>query len=89
MPQSAPLDRPPQPPVLRDQSHDQKIFVSIAVALAGVAALRVAAATWTSPNPSVIDAATFNPNADGTTLALSAQTNFFIAFQSVGALRRL
>jgi hypothetical protein len=34
-------------------------------------------------NPSVIDASTFNPNADGTTLALSAQTNFFIAFQSV------
>jgi len=34
-------------------------------------------------NPTVIDAATFNPNADGTTLALSAQTNFFIAFQSV------
>jgi hypothetical protein len=31
----------------------------------------------------VIDAATFNPNSDGTTLALSAQTNFFIAFQSV------
>jgi len=34
-------------------------------------------------NPSVIDAATFNPNTDGTTLALSAQTNFYIAFQSV------
>ena len=34
-------------------------------------------------NPTVIDAATFNPNADGTTLSLSAQTNFFIAFQSV------
>jgi len=34
-------------------------------------------------NPSVIDAATFNPNSDGTTLALSAQTNFFFAFQNV------
>jgi hypothetical protein len=34
-------------------------------------------------NPTVIDAATFNPNTDGTTLSLSAQTNFFIAFQSV------
>ena len=34
-------------------------------------------------NPTVIDAATFNPNADGTTLSLSAQTNFYIAFQSV------
>jgi len=34
-------------------------------------------------NPTVIDAATFNPNTDGTTLALSAQTNFYIAFQSV------
>jgi starch-binding outer membrane protein, SusD/RagB family len=34
-------------------------------------------------NPSVIDASTFNPNADGQTLALSAQTNMYIAFQSV------
>ena len=34
-------------------------------------------------NPSVIDASTFNPNADGQTLALSAQTNLFIAYQSV------
>lgn len=34
-------------------------------------------------NPTVIDAATFNPNTDGTTLSLSAQTNFFIAYQSV------
>jgi len=34
-------------------------------------------------NPTVIDAATFNPNTDGTTLALSAQTNFFFAYQSV------
>lgn len=34
-------------------------------------------------NPSVIDASTFNVNADGTTLALSAQTNFFVAYQSV------
>ena len=34
-------------------------------------------------NPTVIDAASFNPNADGTTLALSSQTNFYIAFQSV------
>jgi hypothetical protein len=34
-------------------------------------------------NPSVIDAASFNPNTDGTTLALSAQTNFYVAFQGV------
>ncbi len=34
-------------------------------------------------NPSVIDASTFNPNADGQTLSLSAQTNLFIAYQSV------
>ncbi|HEY7237506.1 MAG TPA: RagB/SusD family nutrient uptake outer membrane protein [Gemmatimonadaceae bacterium] len=53
----------------------------IAVALAGV--LGAAACNLDVSNPSVIDAATFNPNADGTTLSLSAQTNFFIAFQSV------
>jgi hypothetical protein len=34
-------------------------------------------------NPTVIDAATFNPNTDGTTLSLSAQTIFYVAFQSV------
>jgi hypothetical protein len=35
-------------------------------------------------NPSVIDAGTFNPNSDGQTLALSAQTTLFLAYQSVG-----
>ena len=34
-------------------------------------------------NPSVIDAGTFDPTKDGQTLSLSAQTNLFIAFQSV------
>jgi hypothetical protein len=32
-------------------------------------------------NPSVIDASKFNPNADGRTLALSAQTRYYTAFQ--------
>jgi hypothetical protein len=52
------------------------------VALAGV--VGAVACNMDVSNPSVIDAATFNPNADGNTLSLSAQTNFFIAFQSVG-----
>ncbi len=34
-------------------------------------------------NPSVIDASTFDPSTNGQTLALSAQTNFFSAFQTV------
>jgi hypothetical protein len=34
-------------------------------------------------NPSVIDASTFDPTADGQTLSLSAETNAFIAYQSV------
>jgi hypothetical protein len=59
-----------------------KRSLSIAVALAGV--VGAVACNMDVSNPSVIDAATFNPNADGNTLSLSAQTNFFIAFQSVG-----
>lgn len=51
--------------------------IACAVALAGTAC------NLDVRNPTVIDAATFNPNTDGTTLALSAQTNFYIAFQSV------
>lgn len=54
-----------------------------ALLLAGVTALGMAACNMDVKNPTVIDAATFNPNTDGTTLSLSAQTNFFIAFQSV------
>lgn len=34
-------------------------------------------------NPSVIDASTFDPTKDGRTLSLSAQTNAFMAYQSV------
>ena len=34
-------------------------------------------------NPSVIDAGTFDPTKDGQTLSLSAQTNLYIAVQSV------
>lgn len=60
------------------------IFKSLrATTLAGVAVLGVVACNMDVRSPTVIDAATFNPNTDGTTLALSAQTNFFLAFQSV------
>jgi hypothetical protein len=34
-------------------------------------------------NPSVIDSSKFNPNADGFTLSMSAQTNLFQGFQAV------
>lgn len=54
-----------------------------ALTIACATALTIAACNLDVSNPSVIDAATFNPNADGTTLALSAQTNFFSAFQNV------
>lgn len=51
--------------------------------LAGVAALALASCNMDVTNPSVIDAGSFDPNSNGQTLALSAQTNFYIAFQSV------
>lgn len=51
--------------------------------LASVAMLSVASCNMDVNNPSVIDAGTFDPTKDGQTLSLSAQTNFYIAFQSV------
>jgi hypothetical protein len=54
-----------------------------ALALGAATALGATACNMDVANPSVIDASTFNPNADGLTLALSAQTNLFIAYQSV------
>lgn len=51
--------------------------------LATVAALGLASCNMDVTNPSVIDAGTFDPTKDGQTLSLSAQTNLFIAFQSV------
>jgi hypothetical protein len=51
--------------------------------LASVTALALTSCNLDVTNPSVIDAGTFNPNSDGQTLALSAQTNFYIAFQDV------
>jgi hypothetical protein len=54
-----------------------------ALALGASTALSATACKMDVANPSVIDAATFNPNSDGQTLALSAQTNMFIAYQSV------
>jgi starch-binding outer membrane protein, SusD/RagB family len=61
-----------------------RIFKSTGIlGVACAAALASAGCNLDVNNPTVIDAATFNPNTDGTTLALSAQTNFYIAFQSV------
>lgn len=51
--------------------------------LIGVAVTGLASCSMNVDNPSVIDAGKFNPNSDGATLALSAQTNFYMAFQSV------
>src|SRR5690348_6281572 len=57
--------------------------IARALTLVGTAAVGIAGCNMDVRNPTVIDAASFDPNADGTTLSLSAQTNFFIAFQSV------
>lgn len=54
-----------------------------ATVLIGVAVIGLASCSMDVDNPSVIDAGKFNPNNDGATLALSAQTNLYIAFQSV------
>ncbi|HKV49686.1 MAG TPA: hypothetical protein VJO52_00655 [Gemmatimonadaceae bacterium] len=54
-----------------------------ATVLIGVAVTGLASCSMNVDNPSVIDAGKFNPNSDGATLALSAQTNFYLAFQSV------
>lgn len=51
--------------------------------LAAMTMFGVAACNMDVANPNVIDASTFNPNTDGQTLALSAQTNFYIGFQGV------
>jgi len=50
--------------------------------LAGVMAIGAASCSLDVTNPAVIDAGTFDPTKDGNTLALSAQTNYYIAFQS-------
>ncbi len=51
--------------------------------LACACAVGAAGCNMDVTNPAVIDASTFDPNANGPTLSLSAQTNFFTAFQSV------
>jgi len=51
--------------------------------LALVAGLGLASCNMNVSNPSVIDAGSFDPTSDGQTLSLSAQTNFFVAFQNV------
>ncbi|HSU95579.1 MAG TPA: hypothetical protein VLI40_00025 [Gemmatimonadaceae bacterium] len=62
------------------RSMRKPIFTS---ALVSVMVVGLAGCNMDVVNPSVIDASKFNPNADGQTLSLSAQTNFFMAFQSV------
>ena len=52
-------------------------------AAAGAVALGIAGCELDVANPGVIDATTFNPNNDGATLSLSAQTLFFGTFQTV------
>ncbi len=51
--------------------------------IAVCASALLAGCTMDVTNPSVIDATKFNPATNGQTLALSAQTNFYIAFQDV------
>jgi hypothetical protein len=51
-------------------------------ALASALALSVAACNMDVVNPTVIDATTFDPNADAATLSLSAQSNFYRALGS-------
>ncbi|HSY80205.1 MAG TPA: RagB/SusD family nutrient uptake outer membrane protein [Gemmatimonadaceae bacterium] len=53
------------------------------IATTALASLALTACKLEVTNPSVVDASKFNPSSDGTTLALSAQTNFYVAFQSV------
>lgn len=57
--------------------------------LAVVALCGLAACNMDVANPNVIDASTFDPTKDGQTLALSAQTNFYMGFQSVAVFGSL
>src|SRR5262245_45861801 len=54
-----------------------------AVAAVGLASLTLAGCTLDVNNPQVIDASTFNPSSDGALISLSAQTQWYQAFQSV------
>jgi hypothetical protein len=51
--------------------------------LVGVAALPLTACKLDVTNPSVIDAAAFDPTSDGATISLSAQTAWYGAFQTL------
>jgi hypothetical protein len=55
----------------------------LAISLASLAGIGLAGCDLNVSNPSVIDATTFNPNTDGFTLSMSAQTNLFQAFQAI------
>jgi hypothetical protein len=55
----------------------------LAISLASLAGIGLAGCDLNVSNPSVIDATTFNPNTDGFTLSMSAQTNLFEAFQAI------
>jgi hypothetical protein len=53
----------------------------LAISLASLAGLGLMGCDLNVDNPSVINASKFNPNADGFTLSMSAQTNLFQGFQ--------
>jgi hypothetical protein len=55
----------------------------LAISLASLVGFGLAGCDLNVANPSVIDATKFNPNADGFTLSMSAQTNLFQAFQAI------
>ena len=54
----------------------------LAISLASLAGVGLVGCDLNVSNPSVIDSSKFNPNADGLTLSLSAQTNLFQGFQA-------
>src|SRR5581483_11998681 len=55
----------------------------VAISLASLIGAGLTGCDLNVANPNVIDASKFNPNADGFTLSMSAQTNLFQGFQAV------
>jgi hypothetical protein len=55
----------------------------LALSLASLAGIGLAGCDLNVSNPSVIDATKFNPNTDGFTLSMSAQTSLYQAFQQI------
>lgn len=55
----------------------------LAISLASLVGASLTGCDLNVSNPSVIDASKFNPNTDGFTLSMSAQTNLFQGFEAV------